>query len=130
MRSKAPLGELELEVLRYIADRPSATVGEVAEGFGVPRQLARTTVQTVMERLYKKGYLNRKDEANILRYSARTPQADLLRGLVGDFVEKTLAGSLSPLMAYLSEAETVTPEEMAELKAVVAKLQAKQEPEA
>jgi len=129
MGRKAPVGELELEVLRYIASRASTTVGEVAEGFGVPRQLARTTIQTVMERLYKKGYLTRKDEGNILHYSARTPQADLLRGLVRDFVEKTLAGSLSPFMAYLSEADSVTPEEMEELKAVVDKLQAKKEAE-
>lgn len=46
MGRKSPQGEQELEVLRYIAVHPSATVGEVTEGFGVPRQLALSTQQT------------------------------------------------------------------------------------
>ena len=42
------LGELELELLRWIAQRGPTTVGEALEGYGVPHGLARSTVVTVM----------------------------------------------------------------------------------
>src|SRR5437763_10767081 len=98
---RSPLGAQELEVLRFVAEHGPASVGEVAEQFGAPRGLARTTVLTMMERLRKKGYLVRKKEARAFRYAPRQAQADVLRGLVRDFVEKTLAGSLTPFVAYL-----------------------------
>jgi len=40
-----------------------------------------------MERLRKKGYLVRKKEERAFRYAPRVAQADVMRGLVRDFVE-------------------------------------------
>ena len=120
------LGELELEVLRYIANHTALTVGEVAEGFGAPRNLARTTVQTVIERLHKKGYLVRQEQEKVFRYAAKDSEEGLLRGLIKDFVAKTLAGSTSPFVAYLSETEEVSEQEFQKLQALVDRLAAKQ----
>lgn len=121
---RSPLGKLELEVLRYIAARSALTVGEVTEGFGTPHNLARTTIQTVMERLWKKGYLVREQQPGVFRYSAREAQENVLHGLIHDFVQKTLAGSLSPFVAYLSETPEVSAEEYQELQKLVARLEA------
>ena len=44
---KPPLGELQLEILRFISDRGPLSVGEVAALFGEPRGLARTTILIV-----------------------------------------------------------------------------------
>jgi predicted transcriptional regulator len=46
-----------------------------------------------------------------------------MRSAVGSFVEKTLSGSLSPFVAYLSERAEVSDEELAELESLVAQLQ-------
>ncbi len=96
------LGDQELEVLRYVAEHAPISVGEVAAQFGEPRGLARTTILTVMERLRQKGYLTRQKKDNIYRYWPQMPQGEVLKGLVQEFVEKTLAGSLSPFVAYLA----------------------------
>jgi hypothetical protein len=40
-------------------------------------------------------------------------------------VSRTLGGSVSPFVAYLSEDAEVTPDELAELEALVARLQTK-----
>ena len=117
------LGELELAVLRYITDRGPTSVGEAAEGFGAPRSLARTTIQTVMERLRHKGFLVREACTDVFRYAAPKAKEDVLRGLVRYFVQKTLNGSVTPFMAYLAEEEAITSEELAELQDLVTKLQ-------
>jgi predicted transcriptional regulator len=124
---KPTLGKEELELLRFVADHAPASVGEVAEGFGLPRGLARTTVQTVMERLCKKGYLERTRERGMYRYAPPAAQEDVLRGLVRDFVHKMLAGSLSPFAAYLADVDEVSDAEWADLERQIERLRAKRE---
>ena len=122
--SRMPLGEQELELLRYVADNGPLTVGQASEGFGEPRGLARSTILTVMERLRKKGYLTRVKRDGVYRYASPVAKAEVLRGVVSDFVERALAGSLSPFVTYLAETPHVTEEELAQLQQVVAKLRA------
>jgi predicted transcriptional regulator len=124
---KKAVGEQELAVLRYVAEHGPATVGEVAERFGEPQGLARSTILTVMERLRKKGHLTRRKVEGVFQYSSPVPTSELLRGVVGDFVERTLAGSLSPFVTYLSEADDVSEEELQQLQDVVARLQSRKQ---
>jgi predicted transcriptional regulator len=118
------IGEQELALLRYIADRGTATVGEAADEFGTARSLARSTVLTMMERLRRKGHLARRSLDGVYRYRARTTSADLLKRAVQRFVERNLDGSVSPFIAYLSETGRVSDDELRELEGIVARLNA------
>src|SRR5688572_14649823 len=100
--SNPTLGTQELSLLRYIESNAPITAGEVFSGFGEPNGLARSTVETVMERLRKKGYLARKLDAGLYRYEATVASQDLVSGLVEQFVQNTLAGSLVPFVTYFS----------------------------
>ncbi|MCW3099678.1 MAG: transcriptional regulator [Chthonomonadaceae bacterium] len=122
------LGELELELLRWIAQQGPATVGETFEGYGTPRGLARSTVVTVMERLRLKGYLTRKKQDGVFRYASPVGQEALMGGLVQRFIEKTLAGSLSPLLAYFAKGQKLSAEEMSQLEGLISKLESEKAP--
>jgi predicted transcriptional regulator len=52
---QSTIGEQELDLLRYIADRGGATVGEVAAAYGEGRGLARSTVLTMMDGCGRRG---------------------------------------------------------------------------
>jgi predicted transcriptional regulator len=121
-----PIGEQELALLRLIADRGSLTVGEAADEFGSARSLARSTVLTMMERLRRKGHLTRRLLDGVYRYRARVSSAELLKGAVQRFVERNLDGSVSPFLAYLSEASQVSDAELRELEDLVTRLQTNQ----
>jgi predicted transcriptional regulator len=121
---ESSIGEQELALLRHIADRGSVTVGEAAEAFGASRNLARSTVLTMMERLRGKGHLGRRLVEGVYRYRARASSEELLKGAVQRFVERNLDGSVSPFLAYLSEAGRITDEELRDLEQLVAKLHA------
>jgi predicted transcriptional regulator len=123
--SKSSIGDQELALLRWIADRTNATVAEAAETFGAERGLARSTIITMMERLRRKRHLKRRKVAGVYRYSSSASSAELLRGVVRRFVEQTLDGAVSPVVAYLADAEELSAGELAELEAVVARLQAR-----
>jgi predicted transcriptional regulator len=120
---KPTIGDQELALLQHIEEGGAASVGEVAASFGEPRGLARSTVLTMMERLRGKGYLKRKQVRGMFRYSIATGPGEAMRSAVGSFVEKTLSGSVSPFVAWMSERAEVSDDELAELEALVAQLQ-------
>jgi hypothetical protein len=49
--------------------------------------------------------------------------------VVGDFVQKSLAGSLSPFATWLSQADEVSDDELRQLEEAVARLKSKKEGE-
>lgn len=110
---------LELEVMRFVSENDPISVRDAADRFEKDRGLARTTILTVMERLRKKGYLKRSLQDGIFLYSPVVEQAQLMRGIVEDFVEKTLGGSLAPFVAYLSDARGLTEEQLTELRSIL-----------
>lgn len=124
MRGKT-IGDQELALLQYIAEQDDASVGEVAAGFGEERDLARSTVLTMMERLRGKSYLQRQQVEGVYRYSATGEQDSVVQGAVASFVEKTLQGSVSPFVAFMSHKADVSDSELAELEALVAQLQSR-----
>jgi predicted transcriptional regulator len=123
MARKSALGNQELEILRYVTDHAPVTVRQVAEQVGEQMGLARTTILTMMERLRKKGYLvRRRQEGESFEYAPAQTKDALMRNLVQDFVEKTLAGSVSPFVAYMSETGKLSDDEVADLRRLVDKL--------
>lgn len=123
-RNRGTIGREELQVLRYVADRHPVSVREVADHVAATAGKARTTVLTVMERLREKGYLTRRKKGGIYLYSPKRSQAEVLRGLVADFVREALNGSVSPFVAYLAEEGNLNDEEVRELARLVADLEA------
>ena len=117
------IGDQELALLRFVNERGQSTVGGAAEGFGAPRGLARSTVLTMMERLRKKGHLTRQQADGVYQYAPRTAHGAAVRQMVRNFVDRTLDGSITPFVAYLAERERLSEDELAELEALVAKLQ-------
>lgn len=126
---RPPLGERELEVLRFISERAPVSVGEVTEQWGEPLGLTRSTVQVMMERLRQKGYLQRQKEPGRkgFAYRPHLPQTEVTRSLVAQFIERTLGGSLTPFVAYLSEAQGISADELAALRRLVEELEERQE---
>jgi len=127
MRKNADLpgiGRAEMEILRYVADHHPVTVRDVADHVSATKGHVRTTVLNVMERLRKKGYLVRRKADGVFQYSPSVPRAELLRSLVREFVNRTLGGSLSPFVAYLTHEYDgkLTAGEVAELRALVAEM--------
>lgn len=127
---KPSLGSQETELLKYIsALQEPLTVREITEQFGEAQGLARTTILTMLERLRKKGFVNRTEIEGINHYASKSSKSDLLQDMVGHFVEKTLEGSLSPFMAYLTQKVDLNDAERAEVQRLIEKLEKSQSTE-
>ena len=80
----AALGHLELKVLEILWARGESNVRDVAEM--LPRPLAYTTVMTTLDRLFKKGLLNRRKAERAFLYSPRFSRREWEQKRAGDFM--------------------------------------------
>ena len=77
----APLGRLEQQVMDDLWGRGRpASVRDVREGLGAA--LAYTTLMTTLDRLYKKGLLERTKDGRAFVYTPRVSRDQLQRGLL------------------------------------------------
>ena len=65
------------------------------------------------------------ESANARLKVLRRHRNGVLQGAVAQFVDNTLQGSVSPFVAYLSQRQQVSDNELAELEALVAQLQSR-----
>jgi predicted transcriptional regulator len=103
-RSTPQLGPFEQQLLREVWSRGNATVRELIEHSNLHQ--AYTTVMTTMDRLYKKGLLDRVAEGRAFRYTPRLTSEELQRGAAIDGIRQLLgSGDTSSLpLSYLVEA--------------------------
>jgi predicted transcriptional regulator len=119
MSQSQPTGNQELAILRYVAEHGPVAVGRVAEAFAAERGLARSTVLTMMERLRRKGHLSRRKSGGVYVYRSALDAPGVMSRAVGQFIERALRGSVSPIAAYLTERGEVSPAELRELERAV-----------
>lgn len=77
------------------------TVREVFDVLRRRRDLAYTTVMTMMNILAQKGHLERAREGRAYRYSPVRSKQQVIAGLVDEFVGRVFDGAARPLLLSL-----------------------------
>ena len=107
-KAAAPRGipqPLEVECLKTLWKLGECSVKEVRAELAPRRDLAYTTVMTLLDRLARKGAASRRKTGRLFLYSAVLPE-DLLRGLaVKELVDSLFGGSPEALLAFLNGAQ-------------------------
>jgi predicted transcriptional regulator len=94
-------GALELRVLEALWRRGAATVRDLRADFPAA---AYTTLMTTMERLHKKGVLDREKSGRAFVYRPVSSRQDLESGLVTRAIQPLLAGeSAHPVLSCFVE---------------------------
>jgi predicted transcriptional regulator len=109
------LGPLEISVMDILWMGGECSVRDVVDRLGRP--LAYTTVMTTLDRLYKKGFLDRRKSERAFLYSSRLPRREWERKMAGDLVAGILAGpetSRERLLSFLVDAVGQHDEELLE----------------
>jgi BlaI family penicillinase repressor len=110
----------EVEILSILWDRGASTVRAVHEHFGADRSVGYTGVLKLLQNMHAKGLVHRTQDGQAHVYEAREP-ARMKRQLLGDLVSRVFAGSASQLVLHLLEDEKATPEDIEEIRQMLAK---------
>ncbi|YCM42895.1 BlaI/MecI/CopY family transcriptional regulator [Verrucomicrobiaceae bacterium 227] len=120
-KSKYPT-ELELEILKVLWQEGELSVREVREFLAADgRDLAHTTLITMLNIMTEKKYVSRKAKANSYLFRPRVTQEKVSQGMASDLVTRVFGGSPSALMLSLLDHEKLSPDEREQLLDLVKK---------
>ena len=119
LRKSVPTDQ-ELEILKVIWQRGSATVREVFEDLLKQRQIAYTTVLTMMGILEQKGHVTKTPGERAYVYSSTHSEQQVLSSMVREFMDRVFDGSAERLVARLIENPEVTPAELDRIRPLLA----------
>src|SRR3954471_23272564 len=109
----------ELEILRVLWERGPSVLGEICESLRRDRDVATTTVATMLRLMLDKGLVRRKPVRRGHQWSAAVTQNAAARSLVGKLVEGVFDGSASRLAVHLVEAGELSSNELTELRNLI-----------
>jgi len=120
MTKKLPtLSPAETEILRLVWQLDSATVQEVCDRLPARRKIAYATVQTLLRRLEKKGYLKHRIRGKAHVFLPAVKPDAVIKRSVGDFIERLFGGDPIPLMQYLAEHGKIDADDIEKLKKLI-----------
>ena len=115
------LGELERSVMEQLWSSPGArSVREVHAALGRDRELAYTTVMTVLDRLAKKGLVVRERDGRAYRYAAAQSREDLVAEVMHTALTEDPAERTAALVAFVGR---VSREDAEAMRAALAQLE-------
>src|ERR1035438_4973173 len=112
------LTEQELEIMKIVWERETATVRDVYEVLLERRKVAYTTVMTMMKILEQKKYLKKKRAERAYVYRPAQPKGQVIGAMVRDFVNRVFNGSAEPLLVHLVEEHNLSREDLEEIAAL------------
>ncbi len=115
------LTDLELEIMKVVWDRKSATVRDVYETLNSRRKIAYTTVMTMMRILEQKGHLKKSDRERAYVYRPAKPKRQVIRAMVSDFVNRVFNGSAEPLLVHLAEEGDLSEDNLRQVRRLLRK---------
>jgi BlaI family penicillinase repressor len=116
--SKHPT-ELELEILKILWRAKPLTGRQVRDSLSDFRDLAYTSVMTIMGIMEDKGYVRRKKQGSSYVYSARIKQEVTTRRMLLDLVQRAYDGSVTSAVVNLLETSDIQPEELEQLRELI-----------
>jgi predicted transcriptional regulator len=109
----------ELEILRVLWDYGNASLGEICDALRRERDVATTTVATMLRVMLDKGLVRRKPAARGHQWSAAVTQAAAARSMIGKLVDGIFDGSASRLVAHIVEGGQLSKNELTELRQLI-----------
>ncbi len=104
MRTASPtLTPQELAIMKVIWRLEKATVRDVYEALRAKRDIAYTTVMTMMKILEDKGYLKKVRVERAYEYRPSKPRHQVVGAMVKDFLDRVFDGAAAPLLVHLAK---------------------------
>jgi BlaI family transcriptional regulator, penicillinase repressor len=116
---RAPLTELENEVMRAVWNAAPCTVETVHLAVSRNHKLKETSTRTLLRRLEHKGYLQHEEQGRAYVYRAVEPARSLAARAVRQIIDRFCQGSVEELVSGMVEAKVLSKGELTRLEEFV-----------
>jgi len=119
MPAPESLTPLQIAVMRVLWEGGEARVPEVQAALSAERELAPTTVATLLKRLEKRGLVSHRTEGRQYVYRALVAVDAARRSAVGELTTHLFDGDVSALVAHLLAQHELGPGDLARVRAMI-----------
>jgi len=116
-KPKPPLTPLELEIMNVLWDGSPANVQSVQQNLARP--LAYTTVQTMLNVLWRKGHAKRTLKEKAYFYRPAVSRHSVAQRTLGDVVDRLFGGSATNLVMSLVETNQLSREDVEKVRRMI-----------
>ena len=106
----------ELEIMKLVWQRDSATVRDVYEALLERRKIAYTTVMTMMKILETKGYLKKRRQERAYVYRPAHPKEKVIGKMIREFMDRVFNGSAEPLLVHLVKGKHIRERDLEKIR--------------
>ena len=125
--SKPLLGPLEAQVMEIVWSKGEVTIRDIYDTVRKQRDLAYTTIMTVVHNLHKKDLLSQRKDGNAHFYTANQSRSQFIRSRVAELLDGLLEDFTEPAMAHLAERLSTTDStQLDELAKIIAERRAQE----
>ena len=120
------LTPVQFEIMQLIwSSAEGLTIGEIWESIRSGRDVSRTTVLNLVDRLEKRGWLKRRKDQGVFRYAAAVQRQSVETQLASDFVQEFFAGSAANLVMSLLGSQRISRADIQRLKRLMEEKESK-----
>ena len=105
--------------MKVIWEHGETTVRDVVAALSEQRQIAYTTVMTMMNILEQKGHLKKRQVDRAFVYKPAHAREQVIGSMVREFVDRVFNGSAAPLLVHLVDDKKLTEKELNEIREIV-----------
>ena len=108
-----------MAIMQVLWDREEATVAEVREALLPDRQLAYTTVGTMLTKIENNGQVDHRSDARVNIYRPSIGPGQVKRTMISDLAARLFSGSVTDVVCHLLDGRPVSREELEELRKLI-----------
>jgi predicted transcriptional regulator len=116
------LTELQVEIMNVLWERGEASVGDVRNALRPERDLAHTTVSTLLSRLEKKGVVRHRAVGRQYLYAPAVEAARVQRSVMSDLSEmldRLFGGDVTHAVSHLLSESDVDADDLARVRELI-----------
>jgi BlaI family penicillinase repressor len=110
------ISEAEWDLLEALWQRRRSTARELADDLRPTRGWARTTVNTMLDRMAAKGLVSVRRVGNVQEYEPKLEAGDARRSAWRRFVEQAFGGAVAPALQFIASDAKLTSRQKAALR--------------
>ena len=121
MAKAVRISDAEWQVMETLWERSPRTAAQVVGALSSAEAWSPRTIKTMLNRLIKKKAIAFEAEGKMYLYRPIVPRVSAVRAQSVSFVQRVFRGEIKPMLAYFVESETLSPQDIADLRKILAR---------
>lgn len=117
--SSLRFGRVQMRIMRVIWEKGRVNARDITEALNKIEPIAHSTVQTLLRKLEQKGAVDHSIDDRTFIFFPLVEVEKVTKNALQEFIDRIFAGSPGGLVSYLIKNETISPDEMDQIRNLI-----------